>query len=290
MSTEQTFDMRFLGKATLTEMQRQSMDNQLSFDQLRLTHIGGPTVLIEIGQLRLLTDPTLEPAGYQYRAGEQIVGKTTSPAVSTSDLGQVDAILLSHHQHGDNLDPAGRAYLSQGKQTLTTPASAQHLGGNAHGVATWETVALKTGDGLEVRVTATPASHGPAEIKEATGHVNGWLLEWEGQRHGSLYISGDTVLFEGLVEMAQHYQLGVALLHFGAARTQRFGAANLTFSAAEGAQFAQMLGEATVIPIHYEGWTHLTEGHAEIEQTFKATGLEQRLRFLPLGQPVSINI
>lgn len=260
--------------------------NQLSFDQLRLTHIGGPTVLIEIGQLRILTDPTFELVGYHYNAGPQVISKTTSPARLSSALGPVDAILLSHDQHGDNLDPAGRAYLAQGKQTLTTPVAARHLGGNARGVSTWETVNLRDVNGLEVRVTATPARHGPEEIQQATGDVTGWILEWEGQRRGALYISGDTVLFEGLEEIARRYQVGVALLHFGAARAQRFGPAHITFTGAEGARFAKMLGETIIVPIHYEGWTHLTEGRGEIEQAFTAAGLANRLRFLPFGQPV----
>jgi L-ascorbate metabolism protein UlaG (beta-lactamase superfamily) len=264
--------------------------NQITFDQIRLTHIGGPTALIEIGQLLILTDPTLESAGYHYVAGQQVITKTTSPALVASAPWPVDAILLSHDQHGDNLDPAGRAYLSQGKQMLTTPVAAQRLGGNARGVPTWETVNLRGVNGLEVRVTATPARHGPEEIKEATGNVTGWMLEWEGQRRGALYISGDTVLFEGLEEIARRYQVGVALLHFGAARAQRFGPYNITFSGVEGVQFAKMLGEATVVPIHYEGWTHLTEGRDEIEQAFTAAGLEKRLRFLPFGRPISIDI
>ncbi len=264
--------------------------NQIPFAQIRLTHIGGPTALIEIGQLRILTDPTFELAGYQYGAGSQVVSKTTSPAILPGALGPVDAILLSHDQHGDNLDPAGHAYLSQGKQLLTTLAAAQHLGGNARGMTTWETITLAGVDDQEVRVTATPARHGSEEIKEATGNVTGWMLEWEGQRRGALYISGDTVLFEGLEEIARRYQVGVALPHFGAARAQRFGPTNLTFTGAEGERFARMLGEATIVPIHYEGWTHLTEGRDEIEQAFMAAGLEKSLRFLPFGQPVSIDL
>ncbi len=58
--------------------------NQLSIDQIRLTYIGGPTVLIEIDQLRILTDPTFELAGYQYDAGPQVISKTTSPAKLSS--------------------------------------------------------------------------------------------------------------------------------------------------------------------------------------------------------------
>lgn len=33
---------------------------------MNVSHIGGPTVLLEIGGLRLLTDPTFDPAGTEY--------------------------------------------------------------------------------------------------------------------------------------------------------------------------------------------------------------------------------
>jgi hypothetical protein len=75
---------------------------------LRLTYIGVPTVLIEVGSLGLLTDPTFEAAGYEYLAGSQVICKTISPALSTSDLGPVDTVLFSHDQHSDNLSGSGR--------------------------------------------------------------------------------------------------------------------------------------------------------------------------------------
>lgn len=264
--------------------------NQVPLDQVRITHIGGPTVLIEIGQMRFLNDPTFEPAGYQYGSGPQTIRKTASPALTANAIGPVDAVLLSHDQHGDNLDPAGRAYLPQARQVLTTPAGAQRLGGNARGLSTWETVTLTDSSGLEVHVTATPARHGPEEVRQAAGDVSGWMLEWEGQQRGALYISGDTVLFEGVEEVARRYRIAVALLHLGAARAVRLGPSALTFTGVEGALFTKMLGDATIIPIHYEGWAHFSEGRAEIEQAFKAEGLENHLRFLPIGQPVSITI
>ena len=258
--------------------------------QLRLTHIGGPTVLIEIGSLRLLTDPSFEAADYQYVAGSQVIRKTASPALTASALVPVDTVLPSHDQHGDNLDPAGRALLSQAKQTLTTPASAERLGGNARGVGPGQTVTLTDTNGPSIRVTATPARHGPAEIQRATGEVTGWLLEWEDEPRGALCISGDTVLFKGLEEVARRFQVKVALLHFGAAQVKRFGPVSITLTASEGAQFAALLGEATIIPIHYEGWTRLTEGREEIEQAFLAAGREHQLRFLPPGQSVSLDL
>jgi L-ascorbate metabolism protein UlaG (beta-lactamase superfamily) len=257
---------------------------------VRITHSGGPTILLEIGSLRLLTDPTFDSAGTRYIHGPIESLKQTNPALAVAELGSIDAILLSHDQHSDNLDPAGRAYLPLAGCVLTTPAGAQRLGGNAQGIATWETTTLVAADGLCVHVTATPARHGPPELAEAMGDVNGWLLQWDGQQRGALYISGDTVLFEQLQEIPRRYRVGTALLHFGAAHFDVLGPVHLTFTANEGAQFAQELGESLIIPIHYEGWAHLVEGRAHIERAFAQAGLESRLRFLPFGQSVSIDV
>jgi len=102
-------------------------------------------------------------------------------------------------------------------------------------------------------------------------------------------VSGDTVFFEELHEIAQRYQIGTALLHFGAAHFDVLGPVYLTFTADAGVRFAKELGEAIIMPLHYEGWAHFTEGRSQIEQAFAAAGLEQRLHFLPLGQRVSID-
>ncbi len=66
----------------------------------RLTHIGGPTVLIEVGGWRLLTDPTFDPPGGRYRFGWGTGSqKVAGPAIAASEIGPVDAVLLSHDHH-----------------------------------------------------------------------------------------------------------------------------------------------------------------------------------------------
>ena len=56
-----------------------------------LTLIGGPTVLIEIGAFRLLTDPTFDaPRSYQRAAVTQV--KITGPALPPEAVGAVDEI------------------------------------------------------------------------------------------------------------------------------------------------------------------------------------------------------
>jgi hypothetical protein len=52
---------------------------------------------------------------------------------------QVDAVLLSHDQHDDNLDAVGRALLPVAGAVVTTTAGAKRLGREARGLAPWAT-------------------------------------------------------------------------------------------------------------------------------------------------------
>ena len=70
---------------------------------LRITLIGGPTALIEIDGFRLLTDPTFDAPG-AYQLPHVKLEKLTGPALGADTIGNVDAVLLSHDQHSDNLD------------------------------------------------------------------------------------------------------------------------------------------------------------------------------------------
>src|SRR4051812_24614147 len=130
--------------------------------EIRLTHIGGPTVLIEVGGWRLLTDPTFDPPGRRYRFGwgtgsEKLAG----PAIQPDELGTIDAVLLSPDHHDDNLDPAGRALLPSLGQTITTVAGAGRLGGKARGLEPWAATRLEHAERPSIEITATPCRHGP---------------------------------------------------------------------------------------------------------------------------------
>ncbi|HEX6620957.1 MAG TPA: MBL fold metallo-hydrolase, partial [Solirubrobacteraceae bacterium] len=83
--------------------------------------VGGPTAVIDYAGLRLLTDPTFDPPG-EHEGG---LTKLTGPAVAADDVGAIDAVLLSHDHHSDNLDPGGRAFLPRARRTLTTTAGAE---------------------------------------------------------------------------------------------------------------------------------------------------------------------
>jgi L-ascorbate metabolism protein UlaG (beta-lactamase superfamily) len=63
---------------------------------LRFTYVGGPTALLELGGLRLLTDPTFGPVGEEYHIGSYVLRKTRGPALEQDAIGHLDAVLLSH--------------------------------------------------------------------------------------------------------------------------------------------------------------------------------------------------
>jgi L-ascorbate metabolism protein UlaG (beta-lactamase superfamily) len=113
---------------------------------LRMTLIGGPTALIEIDGFRLLTDPTFDAPG-AFQLPHVKLEKLTGPALGAEAIGNVDAVLLSHDQHSDNLDHSGRDFLSKAKRVLTTEAGAKRLGGHAEGLAPWATTELMATDG-----------------------------------------------------------------------------------------------------------------------------------------------
>jgi L-ascorbate metabolism protein UlaG (beta-lactamase superfamily) len=196
---------------------------------VRLTHIGGPTVLIEVGGWRLLTDPTFDPPGRRYFFGWGTVSrKLAGPAVAATELPPIDAVLLSHDHHGDNLDPAGRALLPSVGVVVTTASGAGRLGGSARGLEPWQTTRLEAESHPPrpaIEITATPCRHGPPLSHPIVGDVTGFALRWEGQEDGVLWISGDTVLYDGVREVADRVQVGTALLHLGGVRFPISGAA-----------------------------------------------------------------
>jgi L-ascorbate metabolism protein UlaG (beta-lactamase superfamily) len=256
----------------------------------RLTHISTATLLLEIGSLRLLTDPVFDPAGGHYFFGYGTHSiKLTEPAIRPENLGKIDAVLLSHDHHEDNLDRAGRALLPLAKQVITTSAGAKRLGGNTIGLKAWQSTTIGS-EGTEIKITASPAHHGTLGSHIIVGETTGLILQWTGQQHGALYISGDTVWFNGLREIGQRFKIGTAILHIGGARFPSTMLVRFTLNAKEAIKVIRALNPRTAIPIHYEGWKHFKETGATAREVFEASDVKEKVRWLPLGKSTEIEI
>ncbi|RSM56294.1 Zn-dependent hydrolase [Amycolatopsis sp. WAC 01376] len=243
-------------------------------EQLSVQVIGGPTALIEYGGLRFLTDPTFdEPGDYARPDGRPGLTKTAPASVKPADLGHVDAVLLSHDEHPDNLDNSGREFLADVSLTLTTPSGAGRLGGTAKGLETWETVELGS-----VTVTAAPALHGPEGAEKITGDVVGFVLT--GQGLPTVYVSGDNASLDVVRQVADRFgPVDTAVLFAGAPRLKPvFDGALLVLDSALAAEATRILGARTVVPVHIDSWGHFTEDREDLVAAFTSAGLADRLR------------
>ncbi|HBK06806.1 MAG TPA: MBL fold metallo-hydrolase, partial [Acetobacteraceae bacterium] len=249
-------------------------------NSLRITLIGGPTALIEIDGFRLLTDPTFDtPRAYQLPHVK--LEKLAGPALSAEAIGEVDAVLLSHDQHADNLDDSGRDFLVKAKRVLTTVAGAKRLANHAEGMAPWTTAELSGRDGQSLTVTATPARHGPAGIEPMAGDVIGFVLSSANGNSRPIYISGDTVWYDGVAEVARRFKAGVVLPFAGAAQTR--GPFHLTMDTNDTIETARAFPDAVIVPLHTDGWAHFRQNAGDLRASFDTLGFGSRLKLLEPG-------
>jgi L-ascorbate metabolism protein UlaG (beta-lactamase superfamily) len=251
-----------------------------------LTLIGGPTVLIEIAGLRLLTDPTFDEPGL-YPSGSVTLEKLTGPAMTVAQIGPINAILLSHDQHADNLDHAGRTSLGNAHAIYTTRAGAERLGGAARGLVPWQSAEINSDSGTRLHLTATPARHGPVGIEPIAGDVVGFLIGVEAPGD-AIYVTGDTVWYEGVAEVARRYHPRSVILFAGSAKTR--GPFHLTMDNNDAIEAARAFSGAKIVGFHKEGWAHFTESQEELAQAFLALGLGARLQTLEAGTPVKLEL
>jgi hypothetical protein len=73
----------------------------------------------------------------------------------------------------------------------------------------------------------------PRAAAEPPDHrdVIGFALRWEGQEHGVLWISGDTVLYDGVHEVADRLRVDTAILHLGGVQFPVTGPVRYTMTA-----------------------------------------------------------
>ena len=173
---------------------------------------------------------------------------------------------------------------------MTTVPGAKRLGGGARGLEPWATARLEAADKPTIEVTATPCRHGPPLSRPIVGEVIGFSLVWEGQGHGALWISGDTVLYPGLREVADRIDVGTAVLHLGGVRFPVSGPIRYTMTAAEGVELCGLIRPRTWVPIHYEGWKHFRQGRKAIERELASAPAEVRdsIRWLPIDEPTGV--
>ncbi len=168
---------------------------------------------------------------------------------------------------------------------LTTVAGAERLGGHAEGLAPWASTELSK-NGRSLTITATPARHGPAGIEPLSGDVIGFVLTSKDSR--PIYISGDTVWYDGVAEVAKRFKAGVVLPFAGAAQTR--GPFHLTMYTNDTIETARAFPDAMIVPLHTDGWAHFKQNAGDLRASFDALGFGARLKLLEPGVKTVIEL
>lgn len=251
-----------------------------------LVFIGNATVLLRLGGLTVLTDPTFVHRHEKVSIGYGMhTTRLTDPAMDVADLPPLDLVLLSH-LHGDHFDQVAERDLDHDLPIVTTAQAAAELGdrGFTRTVAldTWDEVRVRRG-GRTLTITATPARHGPGVTDLALPDVNGSVLETDGADGPvrRVWISGDTLVHDALAEIPRrHPDLDLGLVHLGGTRVLGL---LVTMDAEQGVEAVRTVDPRAVVPVHYDDYDVFTSGLDEFLAAAEVAGLRGRVHPVPRG-------
>jgi L-ascorbate metabolism protein UlaG (beta-lactamase superfamily) len=192
---------------------------------MKITMIGHSTVLIEVADKRILTDP------YFGLHGNLAYARVRPPARVREELADVDLVMVSHN-HWDHTDRQFLRMLPAAVPVFAPAASASMTrlkgGRNVVGLSVWQRKEL---DG--VTITAVPARHITFTI--------GYVIESEGAR---IYFAGDTYLAGFMTRIGHEMRPEVALIPVTTFRIP------MTMGESQAVKAVRLLSPQTIIPIH----------------------------------------
>lgn len=187
--------------------------------------IGHSTVLIEIGGLKVLTDP------YFGVRGNPAYGRPVPPARTREELAAVDGVLVSHG-HWDHTDARFLGSLPADVPVVTskwTKRLVQWQGAKrVVGLGTWEETRVG-----ELAVTAVPALHVIVAV--------GFIIRGEGR---CIYFAGDTYHRPFMKELGRRFAIDIALMP-----VTTYGIP-MTMGERGAVQAVRDLRPSVVVPIH----------------------------------------
>ncbi|KAH8800368.1 beta-lactamase superfamily domain-containing protein [Xylogone sp. PMI_703] len=256
---------------------------------ITMTHIGTATAILNINGVNFLTDPFFSPAGTEWDIGVTVLKNTDTPALGLESLPPIDAVLLSHEDHPDNLDELGRRLLD-GRLVLTTADGAKKLAPRPGvlGLTPWETVTIMTG-GKKFNVTGTPCQHVPG------GECTGFIITTEefgsssDGRPNAIYISGDTVYIQELSKIPRKWNIVLAIFNLGNAQAPLpDGPLQITMDGKQGARLFRELQADVLVPMHFESWGHFKQSVGELKSVFEEEKISTEVCWLAPGVPKKI--
>jgi L-ascorbate metabolism protein UlaG (beta-lactamase superfamily) len=256
--------------------------------------IGTATTIVRCGPFTILTDPNFLHRGQYAWLGHGLVSRRlTEPALSIDQLPDLDLVLLSH-LHGDHWDREARRGLDSGLPVITTPHASKRLQARhgfrrAQGLRTWETwTCHKARETLTI--TSLPAVHAHGLARRLLPPVMGSLVELHdasGECRLRVYITGDTLMFDGIHEIATRFpDLDAAIVHLGG--TTLPGGLVVTLDGEQGAELTHAVAARKVVPVHYDDYGVFRSPLQEFREAARRRGLDHLIEHVQPGERVRL--
>ena len=164
---------------------------------------------------------------------------------------------------------------------------------NLHGMSTWEPLRLYKGnvygEAVSVRLTAMPARHGPRLVDFALPDVMGTLIELEhssGPEPYRIYVTGDTVMFDGLREIAARVpSIDLMLVHLGGTRVL---GVTVTMDGKQGLELIELLRPALTVPVHFDDYDVFKSPLSDFQERVERQGLDHIVKVLERGRSLQL--
>jgi len=241
--------------------------------------LGQSGYLLKYGERHLLLDPYLSDSlTRKYAATDKPHVRMTERVVAPERLAFVD-VVTSSHNHTDHLDAETLLPLLQSK--IIIPEANRAFVAERLGIARSLPLGLTDGETVSAggfSFTGVPAAHNDLETDSDGRHrFMGYLI-----RFGpwTVYHSGDTLWYDGLVDRLKPTHIDVALLPINGNDPARRVAGNL--DGREAVALARAVGARLVIPCHYDLFTFNTVSPRLFEEEAKQVG--QPYRILQAGE------
>ncbi len=251
---------------------------------LRATWLGHSTVLLEVGGVRLVTDPVFgdraSPFGF---AGPRRFHRTP---VRFDELPPLDAVLISHDHYDHLCLPTMQALARSTVPIVTSLGVGAHL--ESWGIEASRITELDWGDVAQVkglRVTATPSQHFSGRgvrDRNATSWAS-FVLETDRHR---VFFSGDTGLTPEFQDIGARFgRFDLVMLEVGAFH-ELWG--DIHLGPHNALKAWDLLGSGTLLPVHWGTFNLALHAWDEPAETLVQLVAAQGRRMVTprLGSPI----
>ncbi|WP_166831827.1 MBL fold metallo-hydrolase [Thalassoroseus pseudoceratinae] len=251
---------------------------------MNITQIRNATVLLEIGEHRILVDPMLSPpsslAGFRLFRGERRKNPLTALPDNADEFFKAATEVLITHEHPDHLDKPGIEWIkSLGLKVWCSSIDALNL--RRKGLD----ARIITEDSGDLSVEVVPATHGHGMIGWLMGPVAGYYLTLP--EEPTVYITGDTVLTDTVKSAIERLRPQVIVAPAG---TANFGIGkDLMFSEAELIELAK-LAPGHVVFNHLEAIDHCLMSRSKLRQMVNDAGVAEQVLIPEDGERLQFDL